>query len=87
MYVCVCLAVSEREVQEVIGSGATTREAVTRACGAGGDCGACHGMIATMIEDHLEGAETSGPVVCCPPATASAERLVPEAALVRTRAA
>jgi bacterioferritin-associated ferredoxin len=85
MYVCVCLAVSDREVREAIEGGASTREAVTRVCKAGGDCGACHGMIATMIEDHLE---ESGPIRCCPPATASAEHLVPDSALVRaTRAA
>ncbi|MBX3201494.1 MAG: (2Fe-2S)-binding protein [Labilithrix sp.] len=83
MYVCVCLAVSDHEVQSAIEGGATTREAVTRMCGAGGDCGACHGMIATMIEDHVE---ESGPIRCCP-ASATTERLVPETALVRTRAA
>ena len=81
MYVCVCLAVTDREVREAIESGATTREAVTRACSAGGDCGACHGMISTMIEDHLD---DLGPVRCCPSGTTE---LVPETALVRTRAA
>ena len=86
MYVCVCLAVREHEVQEAITNGATTRDAVTRACGAGGDCGACHGMIATMIEDHVEATECSGPIMC-PSVGASTERLVPDTALVRTRAA
>ncbi|MBX3210287.1 MAG: (2Fe-2S)-binding protein [Labilithrix sp.] len=75
---------SDHEVRTAIEGGATTREAVTRVCGAGGDCGACHGMIATMIEDHVE---ESGPIRCCPPASGSGERLVPETALVRTRAA
>jgi bacterioferritin-associated ferredoxin len=83
MYVCVCLAVTEAEVKAAIDSGATTRDAVTRACRAGGDCGACHGMISTMIEDHLE--DQSGPIACRPPV--SAEQLVSEASLVRTRAA
>lgn len=54
MYVCCCLAVKDSEVGEAIENGAHTREAVTRACKAGGDCGACHGMIEQMIEDHLE---------------------------------
>jgi bacterioferritin-associated ferredoxin len=40
-------------VRECIASGATTREAVTKACEAGGDCGACHQMIEEMVEDHL----------------------------------
>lgn len=81
MYVCVCLAVSKTEVQGAIDSGAMTREAVTRACKAGGDCGACHGMIETMIEDHID--EMS----CGMRPPASGERLLPETALVRTRAA
>jgi bacterioferritin-associated ferredoxin len=83
MYVCVCLAVTESEVENAIQNGATTREAVTRACGAGGDCGACHGMIRTMIEDYLDdwGAQAER----CP--VVAADRLVPDAALLRTRAA
>jgi bacterioferritin-associated ferredoxin len=85
MYVCVCLAVTDTEVQAAIESGCTTREAVTRTCRAGGDCGACHGMIATMIEDHLE--DMSGPIRCCPPVSTTPDGLVPDAALVRTRAA
>jgi bacterioferritin-associated ferredoxin len=84
MYVCVCLAVTESEVQGAIEAGATTQEAVTRACRAGGDCGACHGMIATMIEDH---AEARGLVSCCPPAAGSTERLIREDELRRTKAA
>jgi bacterioferritin-associated ferredoxin len=63
MYVCVCLAVTEAEVEAAIAGGAVTREAVTRACRAGGDCGACHGMIESKIEDHLETA-VSGPISC-----------------------
>lgn len=53
MFVCVCKAVTDVQVTESIEAGAETREAVTRACGAGGDCGACHGMIEDMIEDRL----------------------------------
>ena len=64
MYVCVCLAVTESEVDAAIVAGAHTREAVTRACRAGGDCGACHGMIEMKIEDHLETA-VSG-IISCP---------------------
>ena len=72
MYVCVCLAVSDKQVREAIEGGCHTRHAVTRSCGAGGDCGACHGMIENMIEDHLEASE-------CP----AAKKLVPETSLVR----
>jgi len=79
------MAVTEAEVGEAIANGATTREAVTRACRAGGDCGACHGMIENMIEDHLEAAcpapcESGTDVTQSPP-------LVSAQALVRVRAA
>ena len=90
MYVCVCMAVTEAEVDATIAGGATTREAVTRACRAGGDCGACHQMIEDKIEDHLEatraGAE-SGPMPrpsAQPLAPVHAD-LVPAASLVRAR--
>lgn len=88
MYVCVCFAVTQSVVQDALQDGATTRDAVTRACGAGGDCGACHGMIATMIEEHLEDRALADSVAAsCPEPAASCEQLIPEAALVRTRAA
>lgn len=60
MYVCCCKAVTEADVRATIAAGAHTRQAVTRACKAGGDCGACHQMIEDMIEDHLEAQGTPG---------------------------
>jgi len=54
MFVCVCKAVTDVEVRAAIEGGAGTREAVTRACRAGGDCGACHAHIEGMIEEHEE---------------------------------
>jgi bacterioferritin-associated ferredoxin len=76
------MAVTDTEVRVAIEGGAITREAVTAACRAGGDCGSCRGMIETMIEDHLEDAATRA----YPPAPASAEQLIPEAALAAPRA-
>ena len=63
MFVCICHGVPQHEVEASIAGGATTREDVTRACRAGGDCGACHGMIEDMIEDAREacGHSHSGP--------------------------
>jgi bacterioferritin-associated ferredoxin len=66
MYVCVCMAVTEAEVDASIAGGATTREAVTRVCRAGGDCGACHQMIEDKIEDHLEAQAVRSGVASCP---------------------
>lgn len=88
MYVCVCLAVTEAEVEAAIASGACTREAVTSTCRAGGDCGACHSMIESKIEDHLE-AQAPSAVSCqhATPADQSGPQLVSAEALVRHRAA
>jgi bacterioferritin-associated ferredoxin len=52
MWVCICNAVADHEVKAAITAGATTREAVTKQCGAGGDCGSCHEMIEQLIDDH-----------------------------------
>jgi bacterioferritin-associated ferredoxin len=52
MFVCICRAVTERQVAAAIDGGALNREAVTRACRAGDDCGACHGTIEDMIDEH-----------------------------------
>lgn len=86
MFVCVCFAVTEAQVDHAIASGAHTRAAVTGVCGAGGDCGSCHGMIETKIEDHLDQLAEHG---CCPRSRQPAEgpTLVAAATLVRERAA
>lgn len=54
MFVCVCNAVTDVDVRSAIERGACTREAVTQACGAGGDCGGCHAHVEGMIEEHEE---------------------------------
>ena len=88
MYVCICLAVTEAEVDAAIAGGAQSREAVTRCCRAGGDCGACHGMIDHKIEEHLETVVTAAaPGQGLKPAAESGPALVPAEALVRVRAA
>jgi bacterioferritin-associated ferredoxin len=52
MWVCICNTVADHEINAAIDAGAATRESVTSACGAGGDCGACHEMIEEMIDDR-----------------------------------
>lgn len=75
MFVCVCHAVTDREVERAIEGGAKSREEVTRTCRAGGDCGACHQTIDDMIECHDDQRNSSS------------ERLVVASDLVRERAA
>jgi bacterioferritin-associated ferredoxin len=59
MYVCICRAVTEDQVKAVVHAGATSVEAVTAACGAGDDCGACHEMIEGMVEERHGGVQPS----------------------------
>jgi len=47
---CICQSVSDREVDAAIRSGAHSVAAVSRACGAGTDCGCCHRMIERRID-------------------------------------
>jgi len=84
MYVCVCMAITDAEVEAAIAGGAHTREAVTKMCRAGGDCGACHGMIDQLIEDHLD---ALAPSVTAAPPPVSGERLVSPERLARKSAA
>ncbi|HLK38493.1 MAG TPA: (2Fe-2S)-binding protein [Polyangiaceae bacterium] len=55
MYICICRAVTEEQVKQAIDDGAVSVEAVTRACCAGDDCGACHGVIEELIEERTVG--------------------------------
>jgi bacterioferritin-associated ferredoxin len=71
MYVCVCKAVTDAEVEGAIDSGALSLADVTRACRAGGDCGACHAMIRQMIEGHCDPARA---ISTSPGAAAQPER-------------
>jgi bacterioferritin-associated ferredoxin len=64
MLVCLCRAVSDRELREVLARGASTLREVGRACGAGADCGSCRDLIRTMLA-------SCAPQGCEPPAGAA----------------
>jgi bacterioferritin-associated ferredoxin len=49
MIVCSCFAVSADDVEELVEEGADTVAAVSAACGAGADCGACREQVAEII--------------------------------------
>jgi len=50
MILCICQAVTDREIDAAIRNGAHSLADVSRACGAGGDCGCCRGSIEQRIE-------------------------------------
>ena len=52
MMVCLCEGVSERKVRKAIEHGASTVEAVTASCRAGGCCMGCHPTIESLIAEQ-----------------------------------
>lgn len=52
MFVCICKALTDRTIAETaIKNNARTVVEVTRACGAGGDCGSCQLKIHQILEN------------------------------------
>jgi bacterioferritin-associated ferredoxin len=51
MIVCLCRGISEHEILRVMATGAGTPDAITAACGAGGDCGACTVLLADLLAE------------------------------------
>jgi bacterioferritin-associated ferredoxin len=51
MVVCACQGVNEYAVHAAIADGAASVSDIRRACGAGGDCGACHSMLAELVDE------------------------------------
>ena len=50
MYVCHCRAVNDRTILAAAADGALTVDDLTRACGAGGDCGGCHAFLQELLD-------------------------------------
>jgi bacterioferritin-associated ferredoxin len=49
MYVCICHAVTERELRDEIAGGAHTEDAIGTRCGAGTSCGMCLDRICDLL--------------------------------------
>lgn len=56
MIICLCRGVSDKDVRRAVGRGAGAVEAISAACGAGSDCGAC----TLMLVDLLMESEAAG---------------------------
>lgn len=53
MYACLCRAVTERSVREVVAAGATTVSAVRATCGAGTGCGGCLPSLRRLLRECM----------------------------------
>ena len=74
MVLCICRAVTDREIDAAVHAGARSVDAVGACCGAGTDCGACREAIAQRIEDSCAACPRLGAPDCrsVPGALASA---------------
>ncbi|HWT14925.1 MAG TPA: (2Fe-2S)-binding protein [Patescibacteria group bacterium] len=52
MFVCVCSAVSDRQVERAVAEGADHLDALVARTGAGACCGSCRPLLLEIIEQH-----------------------------------
>ena len=55
MLVCVCKAINDQKLEELIQEGHQTVELIEKACGAGGDCGACKRKLEQRLQQTQQG--------------------------------
>ena len=55
MYVCVCKAVTDSQIQSAIDNGACTRKQLFQYLGVGADCGKCNKQLRNMLDKVIEG--------------------------------
>jgi len=52
MYICVCKAVTDKQLVSVIESGVCTRRELTHCLGVGKDCGKCNQEVKILLKQH-----------------------------------
>lgn len=53
MFVCVCRAVTDRDIEEAVDNGVQHVEQLGELCGVGTGCGSCTAMAQELIETRL----------------------------------
>ena len=53
MYVCLCKAVTDREIREAVEDGASHVSDLAERCGLGTGCGRCRNTAQELIDQHL----------------------------------
>jgi bacterioferritin-associated ferredoxin len=61
MYICICKAISDSDIQQMVHSGAQSADDIEQRCGAGSDCGSCRDEIGDLVRAHLRNAAPSRP--------------------------
>ena len=59
MYVCVCRAVTERQIDEAVRAGARTFKDLQRTLGVASECGQCAAAVRQCLEQALHGSAST----------------------------
>ncbi len=62
MIVCHCKGISDKTIRRAVREGASSLERLAAGCGAGAECGGCHGVIHWLIESEKDGRSTAAGV-------------------------
>ena len=54
MYVCVCKAVTDRQIKQAIDNGACTRRQLHQCTGSGSVCGKCTRQLREMLDENRQ---------------------------------
>lgn len=54
MYICVCKAVTDKQIKRAIDNGACTRKQLYQCTGAGDVCGKCSRHLKQMLDESLQ---------------------------------
>jgi bacterioferritin-associated ferredoxin len=65
MYICLCNAVTEREIRQAVTLGATTLHELQEGLGVASNCGKCHGCACEILQDALGNGSCCGATMAC----------------------
>ena len=60
MYVCICMAVTEKDIRDAAASGFTSANEVMEKTGAGSRCGTCRSTVAAILDGSASTEAPSG---------------------------
>lgn len=68
MYICICQAVTDKQIRRAQAQGAATLEELREALGVTSGCGSCTGMVEAMLEERESPAGPAMPQLYVPSA-------------------
>lgn len=60
MYVCICKAVTDQDLEDLMSAGCTNIRDLQKKCKVGADCGACLNSVREMVQSRENAAPAGG---------------------------